>query len=204
MNDKEIKQYLDQGYLQINVLFEIVGNPKEYVAKALDEVMKRIEDEKGIAIISSEKGAPEDAGDGLWGTYCEAELLVKDLRVLSWLSFNFMPASIEIKAPSKLTIKDKEMTDFVGDLIAQVHDANKKIISTNSNNLAMLKSINGLMRNSVLIALGAKERTAAEIAKMIGITAKDIEPLLTAMISEKTISKKGTKYICLVKAYKEY
>ncbi|MFA6073317.1 MAG: hypothetical protein WC758_04350 [Candidatus Woesearchaeota archaeon] len=199
MNSKEIKQKIDEGYIHINVIYEIVGNPKEYVAKALGLVLDKIKAQKEIIFLTEESGEVEDAGDGLWGTYAEVEMLVKDIKTLSWLSFNFIPASLEIKAPAKLMIKDKEMTDFMSDLISQLHEANKKSVQTNSMNIAMLKNINGLMRNAVLISLNQKEKTAAELSKQIGIQTKDIDPLLEAMIKENTIEKKGTKYFSKIK-----
>ena len=199
MESKEIKQYLDQGYIQLIVLFEIVGNPKDHVAKAMDQVLKSIEQDKRVKIVSNDRGSVEEAGEGLWGTYCETEILVKDLLTLSWLSFNYLPASIEIKAPSKFSIKDKEMTDFLGDLMSQLHETNKKLVSTNSVNMGMLKNMNALMRNAVLISLSQTEKSAAEIAKQVGVQTKDIEPLLDAMIKEKTIEKTGTKFRAIVK-----
>lgn len=199
MNSKEINQKVNEGYIHINLIYEIIGNPKEYVSKALDIVINKIKLQKEIIFISEEKGPAEEAGGGLWGAYCEAEMLVKDLRTLSWLTFNFIPASLEIKAPAKLIIKDKEMTDFMGDLISQLHEANKNSVQLTSSNTVMLKNINALMRNIVLISLNQEEKTAAEIAKQAGVTSKDIDPLLEAMIKEKTIEKKGTKYKALVK-----
>jgi len=199
MNSKEIKQKVDEGYIHINVIYEIVGNPKEYVSKALNIVIDKIKEEKNIIFLSEEKGSVEDAGDGLWGTYCEAEMLIKDLRTLSWLAFNFIPASIEIKAPGKIILKDKELTDFMGDLISQLHETNKSSVQIKSNNMVMLRNINALMRNLVLVSLSVGEKTAAELSKIAGIQTKDINPLLVAMINEKTIEKKGTKYKALVK-----
>lgn len=199
MESKEIKQYLDQGYIHLIVLFEIVGNPKEHVSKAMDQVLESIGKDARIKIVSNDKGTVEDAGEGLWGTYCESELLVKDILSLSWLAFNFLPASIEIKSPSKLTLKDKELTDFMGDLISQLHESNKKLVSTNSINMSMLRNINALMRNAVLISLNQEQKTAAELAKKVGVQTKDIEPLLDAMIKEKTIEKNGTKFKAIAK-----
>jgi hypothetical protein len=199
MKSKDIQQKVAEGYMHVNVIYEIVGNPKDYVAKALDIVLDKIKAQKEIIFISEEKGETEDAGDGLWGTYCEAEMLIKDLTTLSWMAFNFIPASIEIKAPAKLSIKDKEMTDFLNDLVSQLHEANKKSVQVNSSNMVMLKNINALMRNLVLVSLKQGEKSAAELGKEAGIPTQDINPLIEAMIKEKTIEKKGNKYVRIVK-----
>ncbi len=202
MDKKEIKQFLDQGYLQVNVIFEIVGNPKDYVSEAIVLVMKKIEEGKTIKIISQEIAETIDVGEGLFGTNCEAQLLVKDLFSLSILVFTFIPSSLEIIEPKKITLKDKELSDLFSDIITQLHNANTKMIQINSTNTTMLKSINALMRNTVLAALEHKDKTQAEIANAIGIKSEDIkeiEPLLDAMITENTINKNGDKYYRIVK-----
>jgi hypothetical protein len=199
MDKKEIKQFLDQGYLQVNVIFEIVGNPENYVSEAINLVMKKVEESKTIKIISQEIAETIDVGEGLWGTNCEAQLLVKDLFSLSILVFTFIPSSLEIVEPKKLTLKDKELSDLFADIITQLHNTNTKMIQTNSTNMAMLKNINALMRNVVLASLSHEDKTGAEIAKDAGIKTTEIEPLLAVMITEKTIDKKGNKYSRIVK-----
>jgi hypothetical protein len=194
MDKKEIKQFLDQGYLQVNIIFEIVGNPEDYVSNAIRLVMKKVEESKSIKIISQEIAETIDVGEGLFGTNCEAQLLVKDLFSLSILVFTFIPSSLEIIEPKKLTLKDKELSDLFADIITQLHNTNTKMIQTNSTNMAMLKNINALMRNTVLASLEHEDKTGAQLAKSVGVKTEDVDPLLKAMITEKTIEQKGNKY----------
>jgi hypothetical protein len=194
MDKRKIKEYLDKGYVHINTMFEIIGNPKEHVEKSMKLLLETIKQNKEILITKEEYGKPEETSDGLWGTFCEAEMLVKDRNTIGWIAFNYVPASMEIIAPEKITFKDKEMTDFIGDLLAQLHETNQKQISLNSVNHVMLKNINALMRNAILIAINNNTNSAAEIGKIVGVPGKDIEPVLEAMIKEGRIEKKGSKY----------
>jgi hypothetical protein len=194
MDKKEIRQYLDQGYLQVNIIFEIVGNPKEYVSEAMRLVMKNIAESKKMIVVSQEIAEPVDVGEGLWGTNCETQILFKDLFALSILIFTYIPSSIEIVEPAKLVIKDKDMSDFLQDIATQLHNVNTKTVQTNSQNMAMLKNINALMRNLILVALAPGEKTAEELARLSGVEAGDMESLLSAMLSEKTIKKEGDSY----------
>lgn len=100
MKSKEIKEFVESGYLRVNVLFEVVGNPKEHVEAMIKKVMEGVSSEKKIKVVSEEYGSAEDAGDGLWGTFCEADLLLKDVNVLSWLAFI---SSVAGMSPSFLT-----------------------------------------------------------------------------------------------------
>jgi hypothetical protein len=194
MEKKEIKTYLDQGYLLLDVIFEIVGNPKSYVTEAMDLVMKKVSESKNIKVVSQEIAEPADVGEGLWGTHCATALLIKDVFTVSALIFTFIPSSIEVREPAKITLKDKELSDFFSDIATQLHQTNTKLIQVNSNNMTMLRNINALMRNMILIAIREQDKTITELSKLVGITSSDLEPLLEAMIKEKTIEKKGNKY----------
>lgn len=199
MTSKEIKEYIEKKYLRLNVLFEVIGNPKDHVAKAIKSVAKRLEDEKDVILIKGEIGEPEETQDGLFGGYCEADVLVKDFNKVSWLAFNFMPASIEIIEPANLTLKDKDLTDLANDLLAHLHDSNTQLIQMNSASQALLKNINALVRNAVLVSLADKDREGEEIAKMIGIAHNELKPVFEAMIKEKTIELKDSKYSRILK-----
>lgn len=197
MKSKEIKEFVEQGYLHINVLFEVVGNPKEHVEAMIKKVMDGVRANKDIKVLEEEYGAAEDAGEGLWGTFCESELLVKDIKTLSWVAFNFSPASIELKAPKELVIKDKKMTDFIGDLLAQLHQNNMGAMQAKSETKSLLMNFNALVRNAVLLALKDGSKPAGDIGKGVGIAEKGIMPVLDAMIKEKTIEKQGDEYVRL-------
>ena len=199
ISSKEIKEYLEKNYLRVNVLFEIIGNPKEHVSKTITTIAKKLEEERDIVLVKGELGEPEETNDGLFGGYCEADILVKDFNKLSWLAFNFMPASIEIIEPAKLSIKDKELTDFISDLLAHLHENNTQLIQMNSLTQGLLRNMNAMVRNAILVSLLDGDKPAESIAKMIGVNPKDIEPVFEAMITEKTIEKKGSKYSRIVK-----
>ncbi len=194
ITSKEIKEHVEKGYIRANILFEIVGNPEEHVSKTMDALIKHLEQQKDIIFINKEVGEPEETKDGLFGSYCEADLLLKNFGKLTWVIFNFMPASVEIIDPAKLTLKDKELTDLTNDVLAFLHETNTRVIQTNSLNQGMLRSINALVRNSILLTLLNGSKTAEEISKMAGITTKDLEPVFEAMIKEKTLIKKEDKY----------
>jgi len=194
MKSKEIKAHVEQGYIHINVLFEVVGNPKEHIELMIKKVLEGIKNNKGIKIIKEDYGEAEDAGEGLWGIFCESELLIKDLNLLSWIAFNFSPASIEIMAPKQVTMKDKDLTDFMGEFLSSIHQNNMASIKAKSEAKGLLINFNALMRNTIIIALGNNEKTAEELSKLVGIDEKGSKSFLEAMIKEKVLIKKGNKY----------
>ena len=195
MDKKEVKEKIEKGYLRARVMFEIIGNPKEYVEKAITSVIKKIKIDSKIEFLSEEYGEPEITKDELWGVFCEAEILAPNLYAISWLCLNYSPASVEILEPIKFNFNDKMMSDLFNDFIGHVHFMNTKNIENNSVVKSLQRNLNAMTRNAVLLAINSGEKTADEIGKMIGVqNGADVEPVLDAMIKEKRLEKIENKY----------
>ena len=194
MKQKEIQEYLEKGYIQIHTMLEVVGNPKEHVEKSLQAVLKAIEDEKGVLFITKDIQETEDVGDGLFGAFCEAEILLKNLGKLGWLMFNFTPATIEILEPAKFTFKEKELTDFISDMLAGIHEFNMAKVNINSQNVALQRNMGAIIRNSALYVLGNESKPAQDIATPLGLKTEDLTRILELMIKEGTITKEEHLY----------
>lgn len=194
MDKIKLHEYLEKGYIYIELMFEVVGNPKEHIVNALKLLIEKIKEEKRIIMIKENFGEPAETPDKLWSTYCATEMLVRDVETLDFIVINFAPASIEIKEPKQLILKDKQLTDHYSEILAATHEMNTRLILVSSQSEGLLRNLNAIMRNTVLLSIAGNISTAAEIGKRIGVTEKDLEPLLEAMIKEKTIIKKGEKY----------
>ena len=194
MNSKEIKQKVhEEGYLQAIVTFEVVGSPKDYVEKALTNHLTKIKGDKEIIILSEHIEPPEEQ-DKFWSTFAEVEMLVKGLEKFTWLCMNFMPASIEIMAPEELIIKGRQITGWINDLLAKMHEIASKSKQIDQQNKLMLKNVNALFRNMILLCVDTNTNKADDIAKKIGVAKKDLEPVFEAMTKEGTIKKEGKIY----------
>jgi hypothetical protein len=193
MKKSEIKEYLDKNYLQATIIFEVVGNPKEHVQKTLDLLSEKIQNEKDLKIIKLLKEEPEEAGEGLWGSFIEADMLIKDMYKLSYIAFNYMPASIEIIEPATKTLKDKDLTMLFSDLLAGLHENNARNVQISNKNIGLQKTINALIKNASLMA-ASEFKKPKDIAKPLGLKEKDVIPFLDLMVKEKTMVKEEGMY----------
>lgn len=194
MKKQEIKDYLDKGYIQVKILFEVIGNPKDHINKTVLLLKDKIEAEDGVVFINSEIGEAEDAGDGLFGAFIDAEVLVKNFYRLSYLAFNYMPANIDIMAPSKFDFKEKDMTNFFADMLALLHETNTRHIEANSKVKGMQVNFNALLQNSVYNMLSNKELDASSIGEPLGLKTEYITPYLEDMIKIGLLKKNNGKY----------
>ncbi|MFH1589999.1 MAG: hypothetical protein ABIB43_05515 [archaeon] len=194
MKSTEIKRKMsEEGYIRAIVVFEVVGNPKEYVETALKKHIEKLKLDPNIHIIKEDIESPEQQ-EQFWSTFAEIELLIKNLEKFTWMCMNFMPASIEILEPDSLTFKGRELTNWLNDLLAKMHEIALVSQQVGQQSKAMLKNINAIVRNAILICVDAKITNVNEISKKIGVAKKDLEAVFDAMIKEGTIKKKGKGY----------
>lgn len=194
MNSKEIKSKIqEEGYIQAIVMFEVIGNPEEYVERALNNHLKKLKADKDIEVIRVDIEKPEQQ-DTVWSVFAEAELLVKTLEKFTWICMNFMPASIEIMAPKELVFKGRDLTNWLNDILAQIHEIALISQQVGQQNKQMLKNMNALVRNSILICIDSDVNKGSGIAKKVGIPKKELKPVFEAMIKENTIKKEGKNY----------
>jgi len=192
MNKQEIEQKIDQGYVLSRIIFELVGNPKEHVEKTIRAYLTNIKTDKEILILKEDYAETVEK-EKLWSTYVEAEMLVKSLEKFVWLCVNFMPASIEILKPDKLTYSSKKLTDWFNDLLAKLHEVSMVQKGLVSQNQMLRGNLNKLIKNSILISL-RQGKNIKEISKTIGIQPKGLKPFLDAMIQENKIRRVSQKY----------
>ncbi|MBU0667280.1 MAG: hypothetical protein ABIC91_05095 [Nanoarchaeota archaeon] len=193
MKEKEIKQKLEEGFIRANVIFEVIGTPKEYVENALKSYVEKLKNDEEIIFVH-EKFEQAEKQDTHWSTFAEVEMLIKGLEKVTWICFNFMPASIEILEPETLMFKPSKLTNWINDLLAKLHEISIVAQQVGEQNKLMVKNMNALVRNSILTCMDFGLTKADEIAKKIGVKKEHIAPVFEAMQKEGKIKKEKNKY----------
>ncbi len=195
LSKKEIKKKIDEGYIRTIVLYELIGNPKEHIEKTMRVFLDNIASDEQIIVLREEVEETIELENGLFSSAAEVEYLILGLEKLTWLAFNFMPASIEIKEPKELTFREKDLTLWLNDLLSKLHEVNTAHAAIKNENQALVRNINALVRNSVLLAMKPEEKlTAKEIGKRVGIAPDQLMPFLEAMIKEDKLEHKNHKF----------
>lgn len=193
MKDKEIKEFIEKGYLKINVIFEVVGNPKNHVEDSLKAYIANIKTQEGIVVLREDYDDVQEVNEGVFSIVAESEMLVKDFEKLTWLCINFTPASIEIIEPDELKIEQKSITHWLNDLLSSLHEigiVHKKLASEYQG---VLRNFNAMTRNAILLVL--KEPSDIKtISEKVGMIEEHTEKFLEALITEKKITKEKNIY----------
>jgi len=193
MDEKEIQKRIKQGAILVYVSFEIIGNPKEHVEKTIRGYVNNIKGDSQITVLSEEYGEAEKTPGNLWGVYADTEMLINSLDKFIWLCINFMPASIEIIAPEELKFTEKDLTNWLNDLLAKLHEISHTVRQANIHKDAVTKGMNALIQNSILLA-AEHYHTPDEISKKLGIQEKQLEPFFKSLVKKGRLERKGNQY----------
>lgn len=156
--------------------------------------LENIRQDESIILLKEDVEETISIEGDMFSGAAECDYLVHGIEKLTWLAFNFMPASIEIKAPKELTFRDRDFSNWMGDLLSKLHEVNSVYTGLKNEHAAMVKNINALVRNNILLGLGKENLSAAELGKRIGMSTKSILPFLEALIKEQKLIHKNNKY----------
>jgi len=200
MKDIEIKKYIEEkGYLHVRVMFEMLGKPKEHIEETIRKYIEKIKTDPNIEIFKEHFGDARTQEDDLWSTFAEVEMLVKSMDKLTWLCVNFMPASIEIIQPEKKTYTNKEISFWINDVLARLHEISLMTKSLVNKDKFMAKSLGTLLKNMILLGIGKDSLTPEQIFKKTGVKEEEVITILEALEKQGKIKKVGEEYQRIIK-----
>ncbi len=194
MDKAEIKAKINEGFIRVNVLFEVIGSPKEHVEGALKNYLENIKLTTNVIVLKEDLEEAEDLGNGLWSTFAEVDMMLKGLEKLTWLCFNYSPASVEIIDPPEFKFKEKQLSNWLNDLLAKLHEIGALSKQVSAENKMIVQNMNRLIKNAILVAVDDGHHTPQEIEKRTGIDYKQLKPFFEAMIKEGKIHLMKDQY----------
>lgn len=191
----DVKEYIEKGYIHSRVILEIMGKPEEHVKEAMNKYVDKIGKDNNIIIVKkflSDSKKMENAE--LFSTFAELELLVKGFSALVDFCFSYMPASVEIYEPNKILVDANKMSNLFNDFQEKLHKTDFLAKTLSQQNQILMKNLNGMIKNALVILLKDQGLKLNEICKYTGLKEKDMLQYLDNLIKEKKIRKIGDKY----------
>ena len=129
----------DKSKINTMLVIEVLGRPPEHLKEALEDIIKRIGEEKNVKVISKKIAEPKEVekNPGMFTTFGEIEVETKDMLTLAILVFKYMPAHIDILSPENITMTNKNHNEILNEVarrlhsydhVARVIEAEKKIL----------------------------------------------------------------------------
>jgi hypothetical protein len=131
-SDKETK-------IRAALVLDVIGRPPEHLTESLKAISEKIDEEKGVNVISKDIKEPKPMKDQkeFYTTFAEIDVEVEDILYLIVLLFKYMPAHIEIISPELIALTNNGWNDVLNELARRLHgyDEIARVMQMERNNL---------------------------------------------------------------------
>lgn len=132
--------------LQIQMILEILGRPAGNVVLALENIVKKLSEEKGIKFIDKKVHDPKEVenSNGLFTSFAEITAELDNLETYFLVLFKYMPSHIELIEPEKIQINNFDLNNLAGALVQRLHSydaVTKRMIVERDAVLQKLKEV---------------------------------------------------------------
>lgn len=132
--------------LEIRLIIEILGKPKDHVLLTMKNLIAQLEKEKGVTLTQQTVHEPRLVKDSkeLYTTFAEIEAQFESVNVFFGIIFAYMPSNIEIISPSSMKMTNEEVGTIGNTLIGRLHlyeSVTKKLVSDRDILMNKLKSM---------------------------------------------------------------
>ncbi|GAF76388.1 unnamed protein product [marine sediment metagenome] len=105
------------------MIIEVIGKPPEHLTETLNDLIKKIDEEKGVSVEEKKINEPalmKEQKD-FYMSFAEVEVEVEQILHLAILMFKYMPAHIEIIHPESITLSNNGWNDILNELTRRLH-----------------------------------------------------------------------------------
>jgi len=179
--------------VRCRTIIEMLGKPKEHVENTIKQYVDKIKEDNNIAVLEESFSIIKEQGE-FFSKFVELEMVVKGIPNLIGFCFDYMPSSIEIIKPDEFRLKNKIIADFLNDLQARLHKVDMVVKQLKNENDFVKRNMSTLVRNVILISLTKNKLDSEKIAKIVGISQKEIMPFLDKLVKDNKIKKEDNVY----------
>lgn len=170
----------------------MAGKPKEYIVDTLHMYVEKIKRTNGVEVIK-EKFSDVAEKEGLYSLFVELEVWFKTPMQVVEFCFDYMPSSIEIVEPMRVSYSANELTNIFTDLQGKLHQIDMMLKKTVAENKILRKNMADMLRNNIMLSLKEKPKKIEEISKNTGIEVEHLKPFIEKVVAEGFIKEeKGT------------
>lgn len=130
-------------------ILEVIGRPPEYLTETLNDLVKKVGEEKGVKVTDSkvnESVLMKDQKD-FFTNFAEIEVEVDNMLTLPILMFKYMPAHIEILSPQNISMTNSDFGDILDELTRRLHGYEEITRLVQAEKLVLEKKLRALVGN---------------------------------------------------------
>ena len=187
------------AHIRCRTIVEVLGKPKEHVEKSIKEYVEHIKKDSELVVLNEDYSETKEQGK-LWSQFVELDLVIKGIHKLISFCFEYMPSSMEVMKPEHLTLSNHELSSFLNDLQARLHNVDRIVKELRAENDILKTNMDVLIQNSILRILEvtslseAKAISIEQISRFTGVDKEGLEIFIKKMLKENKIKKENDLY----------
>ena len=189
----EAEKQGEHAHIRCRTIIEVLGKPKEYVEDAIKEYIEHIKQDSELVILNEDYSEIKEQGK-LWGKFAELDLVVKGTKKLIGFCFEYMPSSIEVVKPEHLVMTNPELSNFLNDLQARLHNVDMIVKQLKAENDFLKHNMNAILHNAILICLKVSRLSLEQLSQITGVDKKELEIFVEKLLKENKIKKENELY----------
>ena len=131
------------------LIIDVIGKPPEHLTETLNNIIKKIDDEKGVDVIDKKLNEPTLMKDqkNFYTSFVEVEVEVEEIFGLIILMFKYMPAHIEIIYPELIALTNNGWNEVLNELTRRLHGYDEIARIVNVEKSILEKKLRAVLEN---------------------------------------------------------
>jgi len=175
----------------MKAIIEILGAPKEHIEETLKDYLEKLKEDNEVRHIEMDEAKKQGE---LFAAFAEVEVAFEKPTDILDFCFESMPSSVEILEPSELRFPISEVTLFLNDMQARLHENDMLVKNVQSGKKVLDQNVVNIFRNFIKYMVKQGESEIKKISETLGVTERDLKPFLDKMIEENILTVKEGKY----------
>ena len=189
----EAEKQGEHAHIRCRTIIEVLGKPKEHVENAIKEYIEHIKEDSELVVLGEDYSEIQEQGK-LWSMFVELDLVIKGTKKLMSFCFEYMPSSIEVVKPEHLIMTNPELSNFLNDLQARLHNVDMIVKQLKAENDYLKHNMNAILHNAILICLKVSRLNLEQLSQITGVDKKELEIFVEKLLKENKVKKENELY----------
>jgi len=189
----EAEKQGEHAHVRCRTIIEVLGKPKEHVEDAIKQYIEHIKEDSELVVLNEDYSDAEEQGK-LWSKFVELDLVIKGTKKLISFCFEYMPSSLEVLKPEHLIMQNAELSNFLNDLQARLHNVDMIVKQQKAENDFLRQNMHAIIQNTILICLKVANLSLEQLSKVTGVEQKELGIFVEKLLKENKIKKEDNLY----------
>ncbi len=180
--------------IRCRAILEVLGKPKEHVEKTIKVLVEKVKEREEISVLNEKYADIKQEGKTMFSTFVELEMVIKGIAALTGFCFDFMPSSIDIEKPERLTVKNRHISGIFNDMQSKLHNVDMIAKTLRAERDFLKRNLNTMIANIITVLIKLNKNNLEDLSKFTGINEEELEKHLEKLIEEGKIKKEEDVY----------